>query len=204
MSSVHFTGRRVTQLLILCALLLCSACAPRPTSLTVPLELRPTDVSGSALTVPTKPLKVYVGPVEDNRAVKDKIGENREEPAAVPIYAAGPAPAQWVRDSVITEFRQDGLNVVDDESAADRKILISLVNFWAEESPDYKAHISVTVQVQDSSGKVLWSGTAFGDGTNFGRSLSRENYQEVLSNALVQLTNRLIAHPGFSQAVTSD
>jgi len=137
------------------------------------------------------------------RTVTDRIGENRENPVVVPILPGGATPPVWLADSLASELRQSGVNVVSDPAAADRQLSVNLSQFWVQESPDYHAQISISVQVLDSGGKVLWGGSAAGDDSTFGRSLSVENYQQVMSNAAIKLVVNLVSNPGFAQAVTS-
>ena len=47
----------------------------------------------------------------------------------------------------------------------------------------------------------MWSGTASGHDGTFGRSLSAENYQQVLSNAVVNAVSGLVAKPQFQEAL---
>jgi hypothetical protein len=184
-------------------LLIASAgCAPRPTSLTVPLLLIPTgDYSPTALAGHS--LKVYVQPIHDSRQATDRIGENHEEPVTVPILSSGPAPADWLRDSLISQLRLSGVNVVTDPSGADRQISANMSQFWVDESPNYHAHLMISLQVQGPAGQVIWSGPAVGEDSTVGHSLSIDNYQQVLSDAVYKLVIGLVSDHGFDQAVTS-
>jgi hypothetical protein len=188
---------------MLVALIVTSAgCAPRPTTLTVPLVLHPTDDYGPTILVGHS-LKVFVQPIHDSRSITDRIGENREKPIIVPIYSSGPAPADWLQDSLVNQLRLSGVNVVPDAAGADRQIVITLNQFWAEESPDYRARVLVSVQVLGPNGQVVWSGPADGQDSTVGLSLRPYNYQQVLSNAVVKLVAGLISNGGFAQAISS-
>jgi len=170
-------------------------------SLTVPLELRTTQVPNAAISLPQGQGRVFVAAVQDGRTVKDRIGENREGSPPIPILADS-SPTEFVRNAVIEQFRNDGLSVVETGDAADSIVTMTLTRFWAEESPNYDAQVVLGVEVRSKTGSVLWSGNASGSDGTFGRSLSVENYQQVFSNALVNAVSSLVAKPQFQQALT--
>ncbi len=193
----------VTKVLAAGALLVLSGCAAdsRPSSLTVPLEMRPSQTEVGQLSIPGPALRVYIEPVDDNRTNKNQIGENREQEYPVPVYAGSRSPAEWLHDSVEREMRTAGLNIVNDPATADRRVRLTMTEFWAEESPTYKARITARAEVRDATGKSLWTGLIHGDDGTVGRSLSVENYQQVLSNAVIGASRELVANPGFGQSV---
>ena len=179
-----------------------SGCVPRASSLTVPLELRPTQVANAATTAMQGRGRVYVPAVQDARPQQDRIGENRESSPAIPIYA-GSSPTLFVREALIEQLKANGVAVADSANAADAIVVVTLNRFWAEESPNYDAQIVLAVEVRGRDGAVRWSGTTSGNDGTFGRSLSAENYQQVLSNALVNAVAVLVAKPQFQQALVA-
>ena len=58
------------------------------------------------------------------------------------------------------------------------------------------------VAVVDRSGKTLWSGSASGDATRFGRSYKLENYMEVLSDAVVNAASSMLQSAEFQKALS--
>jgi hypothetical protein len=182
---------------------LMTACGPRPTSLTVPLAFTPTENPSVAFTLPPGAGKVYLLPVDDPRPDKAKIGENIQEAPAVPILAGTPSAADWVHDTTLDLFRNNGLNVVSSADDADVLITISLTTFWAKESPDYNAKVTELVKVQDKTGKDIWTGTVSGEAKNWGANLKADDYREVLSDSLENATLKLLANPDFEKSLVS-
>lgn len=179
-----------------------AACQPQPTSLTVPMLYMPTESSSALFTVPPGSGKVYLLPVDDTRADKNKIGENNQDPTtAVPILAGTPTAADWVHDTTVNLLKSHGLNVVANSDEADLLISMTLTVFWAMESPDYNAKIVELVKVQDKLGNTVWSGTVSGEATVSGGSLNAEHYDQALSNALKNATQSLLANPDFEKAL---
>jgi hypothetical protein len=119
----------------------------------------------------------------------------------VPVFAGRQSPAEWLHDSVQTELRGAGMNIVSDPASADRRVRLTLTNFWAEESPTYTARITANAEVRDATGKSLWQGVIHGEDGTIGHSLNVETYQQVLSNAVIGCSRQLVANPGFGQSV---
>ena len=185
-------GRRpiATWTALLSAMTIASGCPTnKPSSLTVPLQLRATQVP-TAVSFSQTPGRVYVAPVQDGRTDKDRIGENQENTPPTPIYGDS-SPTEFVRAAVAEQLK----------NGADAVLAMTLNRFWAQESPNYDAQVVLAVEVRSRSGAALWSGTASGHDGTFGRSLSAENYQQVLSNAVVNAVSGLVAKPQFQEAL---
>ena len=195
-------GRRpiATWTALLGAMTIASGCPTnKPSSLTVPLQLRATQVP-TAVSFSQTPGRVYVAPVQDGRTDKDRIGENQENTPPTPIYGDS-SPTEFVRAVVAEQFNNNGVTVVASADGADAVLAMTLNRFWAQESPNYDAQVVLAVEVRSRSGAALWSGTASGHDGTFGRSLSAENYQQVLSNAVVNAVSGLVAKPQFQEAL---
>jgi hypothetical protein len=55
--------------------------------------------------------------------------------------------------------------------------------------------------LKDRNDKVLYVGVARGNASNFGRSYKAENYQEVLSTAILNMVAALVKQEGFLRAL---
>lgn len=172
-----------------------------PSSLSVPMTWKSTsdfDTAGFAGTLPDS--AIYVAPVTDKRTNKDQIGENKEEDLPVPIYASG-EPAELVTNGLREYLKMAGLNVVDDRATADRIVTADLNRFWVTETGTYKGEVVATVYVKDKGGRVLWKGTGNGSVGKWGRSLNPENYQEIYSDAIIEVVESVLNQPGFHKAL---
>jgi hypothetical protein len=194
-------GRIATWAALLSGITLVSGCPTKnPSSLTVPLQLRTTQMPNAMVSFAQSPGRVYVAPVQDGRTEKDRIGENRENTPPTPIYGDS-SPTEFVRAGVIEQLKNDGVTIVQSADGADAVLAMTLNRFWAQESPNYDAQVILAVEVRGRGGAALWSGTASGHDGTFGRSLSAENYQQVLSNALANAVSGLVAKPQFQEAL---
>lgn len=179
-----------------------TGCLGDPTSLTLPMEYRPTSrvqTARFAGAIPSS-AKVFIPPVEDKRADKMTIGANREDAKAIPVYAAS-APADFFRQSVSREMMNSGLYMTDDAASATHTLSFELVRFAADEAPSYRADVVARAKLTDAKGNVRWEGAVNGYGTRFGRSLSAENYQEVLSDSLITLVEGMLSNASFQAAL---
>ena len=201
--SVHRRRSAATACLVF--LTLATAGCLRRNALTVPLRFRPTsslkmgDFAGQLPVV-----AVHVGAVNDVRVKNDRIGENLEEEKPVPVFAGGVEPAQFVRDTLRDLLSRAGLTLSPDPGGAERVLLSDLHYFWTEETNTYKTEVRLTITVRDRGGRQLWKGTVNGTASRFGRSLKAENYQEVFSDAMVDLVQGLLGNQSFRDALKRD
>jgi hypothetical protein len=176
----------------------CSS-APRG-PLTVPLVYRPTDQLdvGAATGVMSKSASVVV---EDRRNPGGaQVGVNTEKETPVPVSAAANTdPAGLVKEAISRALAASGVTVSDH---GDRTIQVVLTRLWVDETNTYKGSAAATVRVLPAGGGApLWEGQVTGTNERFGRSLSAENYQESLSDASLQMANKLLANEGFRAAM---
>lgn len=98
-------------------------------------------------------------------------------------------------------LRSRGVQV--EAAGAPRVIELKLVRYYVVESGTYSAEVRLNVALKDSGGKLLWQGPVIGTSHRWGRSFEESNYQESLSNALVDAVKNLLGTPAFVQAASS-
>jgi hypothetical protein len=178
-----------------------TGCAKRPPSISVPLKYRPTSqLKMGAFAGEIPETKIYVDAVTDNRPDKEKVGENVEEKAPVAIQT-GDDPTEFVRTRLNDLFAKAGVQLVGDAGQAERIIRPELHTFWAKETDTYESEVRASFVVQDRSGRQLWKGTINGTAKRFGHSLSPDNYQEVFSDAMVDLVQNLLSNQKFRESL---
>ena len=197
-------GARRVAFAALVALLLAGAggCGKNASSVTVPMKFRPTSQMNMNTFAGDLPEStVFVAPVTDARDRQDQVGENLEDEKPVPVFASGTEPTEFVRGVMTSLLTRAGLQVGQDQGQADRALLTDLHHFWTQETNTYEAEVRATVTVQDQGGRQLWKGTVNGTAERFGRSLKAENYQEVFSDATLEMVEGLLNNPGFRAAL---
>jgi hypothetical protein len=164
----------------------------------VPLRWRATsDLKLGTLEMSQTPIQVE--PFQDARANPEAIGENREDEVPKPVTTnddVGAFVSRHLRDLL----DKGGLKTVDSDGA----VLIrgEVKQFFVRETSTYKSTVAIHLTVMSRDGQTLWSGTASGDATRFGRSYKLENYYEVLSDALVNTVSSMLQSPDFQKALS--
>jgi hypothetical protein len=164
----------------------------------VPLRWRATsDLKLGTMEMAQTPIQVE--PFQDARANPQAIGENREDevPKAVTTNDdVGAFVSKHLRDLL----DKGGLKTVDSDAAVIIKGEVK--EFFVRETSNYKSTVAIHLTVMSRDGQTLWSGTASGDATRFGRSYKLENYYEVLSDALVNTVSSMLQSPDFQKALS--
>lgn len=164
----------------------------------VPLQWRATsDLRLGAMQMSAVPVHFEV--FKDVRENREAIGENREDENPKPVTTNDDVGA-FVSTHMRELFEQAGLRTAD----ADAPITIQgeVRQFFVRETSTYKSAVSVHLTVLAADGRSLWSGTASGEATRFGRSYKLENYYEVLSDAVVNTVSSMLQSPEFQKALS--
>ena len=108
----------------------------------------------------------------------------------------------FVKQVLADTARQWGLH---DDEGADLVLDAALQIYQALETNQavgatFNAQVRLAAELKDRSGKVLWSGSAPGDATRYGKKFSNENVNEVLSDALLEAFAGLLSEPGLQDA----
>jgi len=164
----------------------------------VPLKWRATsDLKLGAVEMSQAPIQLET--FRDVRANPQSIGENREDEAPKPVTTADDVGA-FVSTHMRELLDQAGLKTVDSGGAVTIKGEVK--QFFVRETSTYKSAVAVHLTLVGRDGQTLWSGTAAGDATRFGRSYKLENYYEVLSDALVNTVSSMLQSTEFQKALS--
>ena len=191
-----------TRIMVLAVVALLAACE-RPKELRVPLDYRPTDRLALAGLRVAPGTRVAVR-ATDLRTDAATIGSNTEDTAKpVPVYVSSSSPDAFVQDAVGRELTNAGVAVEADPKSATKILKVGLRRFWVDETNTYHSTILADADLTDTAGKSLWRGQVSGNNQKFGRSLSAENYQESLSDAVVDMVQNLLRNPTFVEALNA-
>lgn len=164
----------------------------------VPLKWKPTsDLRLGSMEMAQTPVQFEA--FKDARPQPEKIGENREDEAKVKPVTTADDVGAFVSTHMRELFDQAGLKTVD--SGGGVIVKGEVTQFFVRETGTYKSEVAVHITVASPDGTTLWSGTASGDATRFGRSYKLENYYEVLSDAVVNTTSSMLQAPEFQRAL---
>lgn len=164
----------------------------------VPLKWRATsDLKLGTLEMSQAPIQLET--FQDVRPNPQAIGENREDDVPKPVTTTDDVGA-FVSTHMRELLDQAGLKTVD--QGGDVTIKGEVKQFFVRETSTYKSTVAVHLTVVGRDGQTLWSGTASGDATRFGRSYKLENYYEVLSDALVNTVSSMLQSTEFQKALS--
>lgn len=140
------------------------------------------------------PLEILL--VTEGRTERENlVGRNIEKGANIPVLSRTPV-APWVTQVLAQSFREWG---TPSTSGADLVVEPELVKLFVIEENTYKAEVTMKFRLRRRDGPEIWAGVVGGAASRFGRSLKEENYQEVLSDALLSCISKFWADPGFRQ-----
>jgi hypothetical protein len=192
------TGRAL--LAFSAAAILLGGCAQETPLLNQPLAWTPTTTLALGVTQSRgTPATVRFQPFSDTVANPSLIGENVEQAATRQVTTADPV-GPFVTQHLQELFAQAGYSSTGGN--ADRVISGEVRKFFVKEGGSYDGTVVLAVSVSDSSGKVLWQGTVWGTNETFGRSYHLDNYQQVLSDSVIDAANNLLKNPGLRTSLT--
>ncbi len=164
----------------------------------VPLQWQPTsELRLGAMQMPGMPIQFET--FQDARDHKDAIGENLEDETPKPVTTRDDVGA-FVSTHMRELFDRAGLETVDGNGAVIIKGEVR--QFFVRETSTYKSEVAIHLTVTGRDGRPLWSGTATGDATRFGRSYKLQNYYEVLCDAVVNAVSSMLQSAEFQKALS--
>ena len=184
-------------LVLLAAVSVAAFAAPRVLE-KVPLKWKPTSDLRLGTEQQTE-AAIQFEPFKDVRERRDLIGENREDDDKVKPVTTDDDVGAFVSTHMRELFKQASYNVVDSNGRVTIKGEVK--QFFVRETSTYKSEVQVHLTVVGPDGTTLWSGTASGDASRFGRSYILENYYEVLSDAIVNTVSSMLQSPEFQKAL---
>lgn len=200
MLTLQSAARWVVPLTVSLASIVIAGCAMDKPLLNEPLAWTPTDSLDLGITQGHgTPATVRFEAFSDTASNPALIGENDEKATPRQVTTAdqvGPFVSQHLQQL----FTQAGY--VSGGDNADRVISGEVRKFFVREGNTYDGSVVVAIAVSDRSGKVLWRGTAWGSNQTFGRSYHLDNYQQVLSDTVVDTADKLLKDPGLRASLT--
>ena len=165
----------------------------------VPLQWKPT--SQLALgTMEMSQAPIQFETFQDARDNKEAVGENDEDDNKPKPVTTTDDVGAFVSTHMRELFDRAGLKTVDSGGAVTIKGEVK--QFFVRETSTYKSEVTVHVTVVGSDGQTRWSGLASGDATRFGRSYKLENYNEELSDAIVNTVSSMLQSADFQKALS--
>jgi len=144
----------------------------------------------------SRPLSLL--PVVDGRETdRTLIGENREDERKPREVRTHSNVADFVSRTLRQCLTEWGIRLQDGE---DLVLTGELVRLFVTERNTYFGEARIRFKLQNPQGQVLWEGIVSGDARRWGRSLSKDNYNEEISDSLKKAYAALLSDKGFQAA----
>lgn len=200
----------LTGLLLCCALLPAQAVEEETTKSKPPVQVKehemdldwePTiSMSDLIRGMPRLPATVVtIRRFRDIRPRTDLVADMKEHPQRVHHFITEDSVSEWVTNNFSRSLGKAGVRI-----GSGGEIVISgeIVNFLATKSPDYNGDVAIRINIE-RGGKTLWRGTVSGWAHESGDSGigDEDDYNEVLSDAIVRAAASLAWYPKFRAAL---
>jgi hypothetical protein len=165
----------------------------------IPLAWRPSkSLHGTAIRGPLR--AVQFAPFMDDAPDPALIAENREQRLARPVTTSTNV-GTFVSQQMRHLFDDAGFRTVGVDGSGALVISGEVTRFFVVETDRYRATVALHVIMRTPGGPTLWEGDVSGSGDTFGRSYKMKNYDQVLSDAIVDATGALINDADFLRAL---
>ena len=172
----------------------------------VPLAWTPTsslaESMGPLNLLPLAKAKIWVKPFTDTRADKAVVGENQEKSVALTISTQDDVAA-FLHDHLVALYKEAGLPMAATPEEATAVVSAEVMRCKVTEKDTYKGELSLLIQV-DAGGKPVWRGTVMGEATRWGRSYKLENYDEAISDSLVDAVSKSLKSDPYLKALAGN
>lgn len=194
-------ARLIAPFAVALVLTMLGGCAQQTPLLNQPLAWTPTKTLDLGVTqkISGTPATVRIETFSDTAPDPRLVGENLEHGDPRPVTTPDPVGA-FVTQHLQQLFVQAGYPAGGAD--AERVVSGEVSKFFVSEKDNYSGSVVLDVTVRDHDGKVLWQGTVWGSNETFGRSYHLDNYQQVLSDSLLDAANNLLKNPALRDILT--
>lgn len=148
---------------------------------------------------PLPPTVVTVRRFSDIRPRRELVADMKENQERVHVFLTEDSVSQWVTENFTRSLGHAGVRI---GGSGEIVITGQIVNFLATKSPDYNGDVAIRINVE-RGGETLWRGTVSGwaHEPNGGGIGDEDDYNEVLSDAIVRAAASLAWYPKFRAAL---
>ena len=173
-------------------------------SFSMSLQWRPTsplsDTTERIELMPFANVKVALKPLVDQRKDKTFVGENREKGYSRYVTTTDDVPV-LLTSRVLDLMKEAGLPISDKVEGANLVLTGEILRYAVTETQTYKGELRLLLEIH-AGDKSVWKGMVVGRASRFGRSYKPENYQEVLSDVVVEAVSRMLSDQTFLRVLS--
>ncbi|MCH9648307.1 MAG: hypothetical protein K0U98_08715 [Deltaproteobacteria bacterium] len=173
----------------------------------IPMVWSPTDEIGDLGVVDLTKLydrTIQFGTFTDKRKDPELIAKNIEDQddGVVLEVTTTDDIGEWVGSQFALVF--EGLGLTLEEEGGDVIVEGEVRRFFVTEDSTYKGDVGVLLTVKSKSGENLWKGMVSGTAGRWGRSYSKGNYFETLSDSTLEAIHNAISDRNFRKALAGE
>lgn len=158
-----------------------------------------TEINEVSRLVPEEVLavKIKIPKFEDARTIdpKNRVGMNKEDGKSLPVDTVSDI-ADFVTQNIHLVLQKSNLQIDD---KADYSLSGKIIEYFVNETNTYEAVLSIQYTLKKDA-KTLWQGTVTAQNSRFGRSYKLDNYQESLSDVIIENLKALMTSQNFKNA----
>ena len=98
-------------------------------------------------------------------------------------------------------MKEAGLPISDKVEGANIVLTGEILRYGVTETQTYKGELRLLLEIH-SGDKSVWKGVVVGRASRFGRSYKPDNYQEVLSDVVVEAVSRMLSDQTFLRVLS--
>lgn len=134
--------------------------------------------------------------INDLRTTGKEVGSNIEDRSRTKLVTTETDIPGWLKNRFTFCLSNYGF-IFNESSPADFTIRFDVIDYYVTEDNMYKGKLKAKVYLKNSSGEVIWEDVIVGKSSPWGKSYSKENYLNVLSNVIIDGVKVLLKDTAF-------
>ncbi len=134
--------------------------------------------------------------INDLRTSGNEVGSNIEDRSRTKLVTTETDLPSWLKNRLTFCLSNYGF-IFNESNPADFSIRFDIIDYYVTEDNIYKGKLKAKVYLKNSSGETLWEDLIVGKSSPWGKSFSKENYLNVLSNVIIDGVKVLLKDTAF-------
>lgn len=134
--------------------------------------------------------------INDLRTSGNEVGSNIEDRSRTRAVTTETDIAAWLKNRFTHCLSNYGF-IFNESSPADFTVRFDIIDYYVTEDNMYKGKLKAKVYLKNGSGENLWEDVIVGKSSPWGKSYSKENYLNVLSNVIIDGIKVLLKDTAF-------
>jgi hypothetical protein len=138
--------------------------------------------------------------INDIRTTGKEVGSNIEDRSRVRSVTTDTDIASWLKNRFTYCLANYGF-IFNESNPADYTVRFDIIDYYVTEDNMYKGKLKAKITLKNSNGETLWEDVIVGKSSPWGKSYSKENYLNVLSNVIIDGITVLLKDTSFMSSL---